>query len=77
MSEWMMHDIAVRLDLWPFGNRKGRSTSHYLVHLVQHLHQALQDCRSTQLLAIDYSNTESRKGVAATPFWVYSPWDVK
>ena len=33
---------------------------HYLVHLVQHLHQALQDCRSTQLLAMDYSKAFDR-----------------
>ena len=59
-----MQDIAVWLDPWQFGNRKGRSALHYLVHLVQHLHQALQDCCSTQLLAIDYSKAFDRVNIS-------------
>ena len=48
-------DMAARLDPRQFGNRRGKSTPRYLVQMVQHLHQALQDGRSNWLLATDYS----------------------
>ena len=48
------------LDHSQFGNRKGRSTNHYLVQLVQYAHQALQDGRSADFLAIDYSKAFDR-----------------
>ena len=63
VSEWMMQNIAVRLHPWQFGNREGRSTSHYRVHLVQHLHKALQDFQSIQLLATDYSKAFDRVNI--------------
>ena len=48
------------LDHSQFGNRKGRSTNHYLVQLVQYAHQALQDGESADFLAIDYSKAFGR-----------------
>ena len=50
-----MADMVWSLDHSHFGNRKGRSTNHYLVQLVQYAHQALQDGQSAHFLTIDYS----------------------
>lgn len=60
VSGWMMEDMAPQLDPWQFGNRKGRSTNHYLVNLVQHAFQALEDGYCEDLLAIDYSKAFDR-----------------
>lgn len=59
-AKWMMADMSQQLDHRQFGNRKGRSTTHYLIQLIQHVHQALQDGRSTQLLTVDYSKAFDR-----------------
>ena len=55
VSDWIFTDISPQLDSRQHENLKGRSTSYYLVQLVQFLHQALQDGCSTRLLAVDYS----------------------
>ena len=34
-GQWMMEDMTPQLDPRQYGNRKGRSTTHYLVQLVQ------------------------------------------
>ena len=60
ITRWMMVDMESSLDHSQFGNRKGRSTNHYLVQLVQYAHQALQDGQSADFLAIDYSKAFDR-----------------
>ena len=60
ITRWMMSDIESSLDHSQFGNRKGRSTNHYLVQLAQYAHQALQDGQSADFLAIDYSKAFDR-----------------
>ena len=60
ITRWMMGDMESSLDHSQFGNRKGRSTNHYLVQLVQYPHQALQDGQSADFLAIDYSKAFDR-----------------
>ena len=60
ITRWMMADMESSLDHSQFGNRKGRSTNHYLVQLVQYAHQALQDGQSADFLAIDYNKAFDR-----------------
>ncbi len=60
VSKWMMEDMAPNLDHRQFGNRKGRSTNHYLVQLVQYAYQALEDGHTADLLTIDYSKAFDR-----------------
>ena len=55
VADWVMPDIEPALDPRQYGNRKSRSTSHYRVHLIQYLHQALEDGCCANVLAIDYS----------------------
>ena len=50
-----MEDVEQSLDPSQFGNRKGRSTSHYLVNLVQFVLGDAEQGRHTNLLTIDYS----------------------
>ena len=47
VSGWILTDISPQPDSRQYGTLKGRSTSHYLVQLVQFLHQALEDGCST------------------------------
>ncbi len=35
ITRWMMEDMKSPLDAMQFGNRRGRSTSHYLIDMVQ------------------------------------------
>ena len=51
----MMEDVEESLDSNQFGNRKGRSTSHYLVNLVQFVLGEAEQGRHTNFLTIDYS----------------------
>ena len=51
----MMQDIEEFLDTTQLGNRKGRSTTHYLVNMVQFILTEAEHGRHTNLLAIDYS----------------------
>jgi hypothetical protein len=60
VTNWVMQDLSQQLDPRPYGNRKARSTSHYLVQLVQYAHQALEDGCNVNLLAIDYSKAFDR-----------------
>ena len=62
-GQWMMEDMTPQLDPRQYGNRKGRSTTHYLVQLVQFAFQALEDNHCTDLLAIDYSKAFDRVDV--------------
>jgi hypothetical protein len=55
ITRWMLQDITPSLDTTQFGNRKGRSTSHYLVDLVQFILTEGEAGRYVNLLAIDYS----------------------
>ena len=55
VSRWMMDDMLPSLDPYQFGNRKGRSTSHYLVELVQYVLNEAEAGRYVNLLTIDYS----------------------
>ena len=50
-----MEDMEQSLDPSQFGNRNGRSTSHYLVNLVQFVLGEAEQGRHTNLLTIDYS----------------------
>ena len=63
ITRWMMGDMESSLDHSQFSKRKGRSTNHYLVQLVQYVHQALQDGQSADFLAIDYSKAFDRVDV--------------
>lgn len=60
IAKWMMEDMSSQLDLRQFGNWKAISTSHYLVQLVQYLHQALEGGSRAHLLAIYYSKAFDR-----------------
>ena len=60
ISKWMIQNMSQSLDSQQFGNRKGRSTSHYLVQLVQHIHQAWEDGLTANLLAVYYSKAFDR-----------------
>ena len=60
ISKWMIQNMSQSLDSQQFGNRKGRSTSHYLVQLVQHIHQTWEDGLTANLLAVDYSKAFDR-----------------
>ena len=48
-------DMDSSLDRCQFGNRKGHSTSHYLVDLVQYILNQAEAGNYVNLLAIDYS----------------------
>ena len=63
ITRWMMADMESSLDHSQFGNRKGRSTNHYLLQLVQYAHQALQDGQSADFLAIDCSKAFDRVNI--------------
>ena len=55
VSRWILADMDSSLDRCQFGNRKGRSTSHYLVDLVQYILSEAEAGNYVSLLAIDYS----------------------
>ena len=55
VMRWMMHDMSPSLDTMQFGNRKGRSTTHYLVALVHFVLSEVELGRYVNLLIIDYS----------------------
>ena len=50
-----MHDMSPSLDTMQFGNRKGRSTTHYLADLVHFVLSEVELGRYVNLLMIDYS----------------------
>ena len=62
-----MADMQSSLDHSQFVNRKGRSTNHNLVQLVQYAHQALQDGENADFLAIDYSKAFDRVDITVAP----------
>ena len=55
VTRWMMQDMEEYLDTTQFGNRKGCSTTHYLVNIVQFILTEGECGRHTNFLAIDYS----------------------
>ena len=55
VMRWMMHDMSPSLDTMQFGNRKGRSTTHYLADLVHFVLSEVELGRYVNLLMIDYS----------------------
>ena len=54
INSWIMEDMKPNLDPRQFGNRKARSTTHYLVLLVQLAFQALEDGLGDDFLATGY-----------------------
>ena len=55
VTRWMLEDMDCLLDSKQYGNRKGLSTSHYLVDMVQYILNEAERGHSVNLLAIDYS----------------------
>ena len=58
-----MEDMKSNLNPRQFGNRKARSTTHYLVLLVQLAFQALEDGLGADFLATDYSKAFDRADI--------------
>ena len=52
---WMLQNMGPTLDCAQYGNRRGRSTIHYLVDLVQFVLREAERGRYVNLLAIDFS----------------------
>ena len=52
---WMMHVMSLSLDTMQFGNRKSRSTTHYLADLVHCVLSEVELGRQVNLLMTDYS----------------------
>jgi len=55
ITRWMMQDMEQSLDPTQFGNRRGRSTTHCLVSLVQYIVDAAERGCHTNTLALDFS----------------------
>ena len=55
VMRWMMQDMSPSLDPMQFGNRKGRSTSHYLADLLHYVLSEVEVGRHVNVLIIDYS----------------------
>lgn len=70
----MMQNILPTLDHSQHGNRKGRSTLHYLVDLVQFVLNEAEDGHYVNLLAIDYSNAFDKVDVTVA---MYRPMEMK
>ena len=52
---WMMHDMSPLLDTMQFGNRMGRSNTHYLADLVHFVLSEVELGSYVNPLMIDYS----------------------
>ena len=58
--DWMLDDMSSSLDSARFGNRKGRSTVHYLVDLIQYILNEAERGNLVNLLTIHYSKAFDR-----------------
>jgi len=55
VGNWILDEIGDKLDKYQFGAIRGRSTTHELVDILQHWHQALNDNESIRVVFIDYA----------------------
>jgi Reverse transcriptase (RNA-dependent DNA polymerase) len=55
VGQWILDFIVNQLDGRQYGCRKGRSTTHALVDILHHWHQALDENKYVRVLFIDYA----------------------
>jgi hypothetical protein len=55
VGQWIMDSIVDKLDTRQFGCLKGKSTTHELVDILHHWHEALDKEQSVRTLFIDYA----------------------
>jgi len=52
---WILEFVRNKLDIQQYGAIKGRSTTHALVDILHHWHQALDNSESVRVIFIDYA----------------------
>ena len=55
VGQWILNYVVSNLDRRQYGGIKGRSTTHALVDMLHHWHQALDDNKNVRVLFIDYA----------------------
>ena len=55
VGRWIMHELEGKLDQRQYGCLRGRSTTHELVDLLHHWHQALDNNATIRTVFIDYA----------------------
>ena len=55
VGQWILDDIADKIDGRQFGALRGRSTTHELVDILHHWHKALENNSSVRVVFIDYA----------------------
>ena len=61
ITDWLMKDIDTQIDPEQFGNRKGRSTTHYLVKLVNNILKHAEHSKSlSRVIITDFSKAFDR-----------------
>jgi hypothetical protein len=61
ITDWLMDDIEQQIDDGQFGNRKGRSTTHYLVKLLNNIHEHAEKSKSlSRVIITDFSKAFDR-----------------
>ena len=55
VGNWILTEIETKIDPRQYGALKGKSTTHELVDLLHHWHQALDNNSSVRAVFIDYA----------------------
>jgi len=55
VGQWILSHVVSYLDRRQYGSMKGRSTTHALVDMLHHWHQALNENKHVRILFIDYA----------------------
>jgi hypothetical protein len=55
VGQWILTYVTGYLDRRQYGGIKGRSTTHALVDMLHHWHQALNENKNVRALFIDYA----------------------
>ena len=55
MGEWILNELDGKLDSCQHGALRGRSTTHELIDILHHWHEALDNNSSIRAVFIDYA----------------------